>query len=484
MQTKQQDAEPVAAVSHEASQHLYQAGVGSLIAALIYCYWTTGGDISLAQILSLGVIIFCSLPALLWAKNNRTWFPAFEISMLACVAFYAMPMFKGRNELADFSEASQNQAALVVLVYALAANFGYAQVRYVSPPPTWATTSLLPAGSLRWLPAGMVLNVAYAYLSIYTDLLPPSIDGTLRALSFGVGIMSTFILARSWGLGQLSSGQVAFYIFNVTTYLLIGFSSLYLIGGISLLALAFISYASARRKIPWLTLLLAGTIITLLHPGKSEMRKLHWDPDTKESIGAPVSSLTKLPDFYHEWIIHSLAAIEAGKKDPGLESASIFDRASLIQMICLCVEDVPGRKPFLWGESYIDIPAQIIPRFLWPGKPSSLLANIRLAVYFNLVAEDSGFSVSIAFGPLAEAYVNFGYFGVVLLGLLIGAIFKHISMSSDGMPQFSALGIFMILLTAWSFQAEQVMATWLSSLFQACVICIGLPVAYKKITAG
>lgn len=474
------DASP--AVSVVASRRLHRAGVGALVAALIYCLWSTGGAIDLAQGIALITIILASLPALRWAKERRTWFPAFEISMLTCIAFYAVPLFKGTDELLDYGTSSKTQASVIVLIYMACANFGFNTVRHPTRPARWATTSLLPSSSIRWIPIGMVLNVVYFYASNYLQAFPSNIDGTLRALFFGLGIMSTFILSRLWGLGLLNRQQITFFVCSLIAYLVLVFSTLYLIGGISLIALALIAYASARRKIPVLAISIFVAVVALLHLGKPEMRRIYWNPDPNEPRGAPVESLADLPAYYTEWVSYSFAASDSNQSRDEQGPTSIFDRASLIQMICLSVYEVPDRKPYLYGESYVDIPAQIIPRFLWPDKPSSLLANIRLAIYFDLVPADSAFSVSIAFGPLAEAYVNFGYYGVALLGLIMGAVFKRISMLSNGVPQFSALGIFMILLTAWSFQVEQVMATWLSSLFQASVICIGVPLVYRKLT--
>ena len=466
-------------VTQAAAANLHRAGVGILISSILYFFWTTGGDVTLAQLLALGSIVLASLPVLSWAKERRTWFPAFEISMLTCIAFYAVPLFRGSEELLAYRSSSQTQASLLVLIYLACANFAFNTTRSRGRRVGWATTSLLPSSATRWVPAGMILNVVYIYLSVYLQVFPANIDGTLRALFFGLGIMSTFVLSRMWGLGLLNKGQIAFFVLSLLSYLILVFSTLYLIGGISTTALALIAYTSARRKIPILIISLFAVVVAMLHLGKSQMRHKYWDPDINEAKTVPVNSLTELPAYYTEWVSYSFAA-----KDGNLEqdTTTIFDRASLIQMMCMSVEEVPEKRPYLYGDSYVDIPAQVIPRFLWPDKPSSLLANIRLALYFNLVAEESAFAVSIAFGPLAEAYINFGYFGVGLLGLLMGYAFKRISMLSDGVPQFSALGIFMILLTAWSFQVEQVMATWLSSLFQASVICIGLPLLYRKIT--
>jgi hypothetical protein len=476
------DIDQTPTVSVVASQRLYRVGIAAIVATLIYFYWSTGGDIDSSQFIGLATIVIASLPSLRWARIRSTWFPAFEISMLTCIAFYAVPLFKGNEELISFSNSSKTQASLLVLIYVVCANIGFNSVRHRGRPPRWVTISLLPKSSISWIPVGMLLNVIYIYLSLYMDVMPPSVDGTLRALFFGIGIMSTFILARLWGQGKLQQQQIAFFSFTLLAYLVLAFSSLYLIGGISLVALTLIAYASAKRRIPVVAITLFVLVVSLLHLGKPTMRKIHWDPDTNETRGAPVQSLLDLPDYYTEWVGYSFAAMDNKSGSTAVSASTIFDRASLIQMICLSVEEIPVQKPYLYGESYVDIPALFIPRLFWPDKPSSLLANIRLAKYFNLVSDEGAFSVSIAFGPLAEAYINFGYFGVGLLGILMGSGYKRISMLSDGMPQFSALGIFMILLTAWSFQAEQVMATWLSSLFQACVICIGLPLLYRKFT--
>ena len=70
--------------------------------------------------------------------------------------------------------------------------------------------------------------------------------------------------------------------------------------------------------------------------------------------------------------------------------------------------------------------------------------------------------------------------GAIGLGFVFGAGYKRLASMADGAPYFSAIGLLMIVLTAWSFQAEQAFATWISSLFQACVVVIGIPLAYRK----
>jgi putative effector of murein hydrolase len=104
---------------------------------------------------------------------------------------------------------------------------------------------------------------------------------------------------------------------------------------------------------------------------------------------------------------------------------------------------------------------------------------VRLGLYFGLLDEDSATKVSIAFGQLAESYTNFGFVGLALLGVTVGVGFKFVSTLSIGAPQLSTIGLFVILLTAWSFQTEMIAATWLSSLFQAAAVALGIPLGFK-----
>ena len=469
--------QPAPVPDESASRRLHQFGCTGLAAAVAWFIYESGGDVGYDTLIGIGILVLASLPALQWAGKRRTWFPAFEIGMLTCVAFYAIPLLSKHTELSLYRPSVVTEAGFVALVYLAAANLGFAWMRNQPRAPRWAINSLVPEQAYRHIPVGMALNTIYLYIANYTYLVPADFVGSMRALFFGLGTLCTFILARLLGLGLLSRNAATFFIANLTIQVIILFGQLYLITGISLVALALIAYSAARRQIPWKFLIVFVPVLALLHAGKADMRHDYWEEKK------PMPSIIELPRFFSEWFSYSLKS-RTEEEETNRSQTTIFERASLIQMLCLSVDRVPSVKPYLGGESYADIPAQIIPRFLWPDKPSSLLANIRLALHFNLVTAESSQSVSIAFGMISEAYINFGYPGVICLGLLFGAGFKRIAQLSQNAPQFSALGILIILLTAWSFQVELVLSTWLSSLFQASVICIGMPLVYKRFTTA
>jgi hypothetical protein len=189
-----------------------------------------------------------------------------------------------------------------------------------------------------------------------------------------------------------------------------------------------------------------------------------------------------LPAFFETWFEIGLTPAPAEAQGSAASlTGRLFERASLFQMLCLVTQQTPDFDPYLMGESYRQVPIQLIPSILWPGKPSSMLSNILLAVHYSLVSPDDPGSVSIAFGMIAESYANFGIVGCALLGMLLGFSYKRLTLASVGQPQFSALGLLTILLSAWSFQVEQIFSTWLVSFIQAAAVVVGGPMLFRQL---
>ena len=62
-----------------------------------------------------------------------------------------------------------------------------------------------------------------------------------------------------------------------------------------------------------------------------------------------------------------------------------------------------------------------------------------------------------------------------------GLFYRMVTAAATGAPQFSAVGLLSILLGAWSFQSEQIFATWFISLLQATAVVIAIPLALRII---
>jgi hypothetical protein len=455
------------------SRRLFQVGAAGLA---VWAGWLTfRSDLQDSILITLGVagMVLGALPALNWARKAEVHFPVFEIFMLTSVPFYAVPLLGGHPGTLQFTDAATMKAAAALLLFQSCAIVTFVATKAQPVKSRALVVSLLPEAALRYSHAGIWLNTLYLYVIGFTNLIPGEYVTLTRAAFFGIGTVSLFVQMRRWGAGKLVQSEkfIVGFLIGVQTVFL--FRDLYLIVGVSVLLLALIGYISTSRRIPVAVLFIVLPLISVLHNGKSAMRTEYWE------ARRPMPDLVNLPEYFTRWVELGIKPPENDSDAPTSMAGRLFERASLFQMLCLVTENTPESRPYLNGESYRYVPVQLVPSILWPDKPSSLLSNILLAVHYQLVASDNQTSVSIAFGMLAESFANFGLLGCALLGVLLGYGYKRISLAGVGQPQFSALGLLTILLAAWSFQVEQVFATWCVSLIQGAVVVIGGPMVFR-----
>src|SRR5204863_7042361 len=88
------------------------------------------------------------------------------------------------------------------------------------------------------------------------------------------------------------------------------------------------------------------------------------------------------------------------------------------------LELTPSQIPFQEGQTYSYLAVTLVPRLLWPDKPSVSDANRFYQLAYGLSDSKSLATTSIACGSMAEGYINFGWLGVVLVVCGIGALLK------------------------------------------------------------
>jgi hypothetical protein len=90
-------------------------------------------------------------------------------------------------------------------------------------------------------------------------------------------------------------------------------------------------------------------------------------------------------------------------------------------------------------------------------------------------------TTTIGFGIMSEAYANFGFVGVGVLGGLIGLALRKVRIWCAESPMLSYPGIFTVLLMSWCFATEMTVSMWLSSLYQACVAVLGTILIVRRV---
>jgi hypothetical protein len=455
---------------------LFNIGLGLLAVALAYLAYTAQVSDVLQLYQGLAIFTLSFVPGLLWAKSGGSRFPVFEPIMLLCANAYAIPLLNGHEQLILYPPAVIAKAGWVVILYQLSAILAYNLTRGRPGESSFWTEEILSRQVGKFVVYGLVLSSFYVAVTTFTHWVPAEIESLLRAAFFGIGILCTFISTQRWGRGELSESDKAVVICTLIPQLVLQTIGLLLIDSLSLLGIALLGYLSGGKRIPWVVMIGAFVLVAILHNGKSQMRLKYWEQQ------APLPTITELPAFYREWIGYGLQPAEnTGGGRETSSSRKLFERTSLIHILCLVVDYSPERQPFLNGETYGYVLPQLIPRLFWPDKPKSHVGTYRLAIYYGLQDEEATNATTIAFGMLAEAYANFGMIGGILLGVFWGVSLKKLQVLSWHSPMFSLAGLMMILLTAWSFGSELTMAVWISSLYQAMIVVLGIPMVLRHL---
>jgi hypothetical protein len=458
----------------ERGRRLFTIGLVLLAAALVALVYTANVADPLHLFQGLVIFILSVLPSLFWARTGGSRFPTFETIMLLCANAYAMPLLNAREQLAGYSDDVISRAGWTVLLYLVTANVVYRFTRGVpGRSPFWRET-LISHDIEKKIIYGVILSTVYIYVSEFTSLVPTDLVSPLRAIFYGLGILSTFVSSQRWGRGELTPTEKALLVAALVPQLVFMSVGLILISAIGLVGIAILGYLSGGRRIPWLVIALSFAIFAVLHTGKTRMREKYWQSEI------PPPTLTQLPAYFAEWFDYGMQPTSGDKT----VSQKMLERTSLMHILCLIIDCTPERQDYLYGSTYKHVLPQLVPRFFWSGKPPSHVATYQLAIYYGLQREEDTASTTIAFGLVTESYANFGLVGAALLGAFWGYTLRKLQIWSTFSPLFSFAGLFMILLTAWSFNAELTMAAWVSSFQQAVFMVLGLPLLWRSMTGG
>ncbi len=473
--------QPQAFTAEGRSRQLASLGYLVLAVGSAYYWYQSPWTDPLLKFLSILIGVLGVVPILRWLQRNDEAYPLIELLQLTMVPFYAIPLLNAHEVVARYPESILLPAAGIVVLVQILGQVGafVADSNYrATPQSPWWTDDLVSDDTLRF--SGYIFMATSVWLVItnFTPWVPSGLTGTLRAVFFGTGTISAFIQARLWGSNQLNQTQKLLFVFNIVAQFILMNLSLVLVTSMILLLLILIGYFSSARRLPLMVFLIALPTFALLHAGKHQMRDKHWG-----ELGLAVEP-SAVPAFYVEWMQYGVGTFFnlPGEDASPIKRSSLFERASLFQLVCYALDTVPGQTPYLQGESYSYVWPQIIPRFLWPSKPSPNDSVKLLSVKLGVLTEEQAETTSIGYGLITEAYVNYGVTGTGVLGFILGWVLRKVSRLTAQCGTLSGGGIFRILCLAWCLNAETTMAVWLSSFYQACIAIFGPLLLYSSFT--
>ncbi|MEA2904209.1 MAG: hypothetical protein QOI12_1596 [Alphaproteobacteria bacterium] len=452
------------------SQELNPARRAYILGAVTAGVMTTGTfaqDMTAYFLIAVPAII----PFFLWLQAGAVGIPVLPAISALFFMYYAIPVL--RSDIVAYGSEELVSAAATVgsfLLAASAASWAFlTQRRRDSQRATWNLAS--DRQIVRLLFVGLAGGIIY-YLALASGNL--SVFGTSIGLVRSVVLTLTSVACYLLGCGRASGALVgdrwALALAALVILTLLALNNLILVGGVMNVVAAVLGYVITAKRVPWIGLGIAFAMLSILHAGKFEMREKYWMPNSQNLQD---TSVLRLPGMLMDWFTAGLDAFTSDRQTSG-----VFERASLLHMLLLVQRATPSFIPYLEGESYALLPSMLVPRFVDPEKPQSQAVLNLLSMRYGLQNVGSAESTTIGWGMVAEAWANFGYPAVIVVGALFGGLCGVLMRLSAGAPPLSLPMLVTIASTLVLFNLELDFSYLMVTLLQtvaAVLICASFP---------
>jgi hypothetical protein len=400
--------------------------VPPLLLSVLFFYLSIN-EISLLQLsLAIALLVMPWTYYLKWKQRRETGLPIFAIISFMYWIYYALSLFWGARTLSgDNNESEMNisgemiTAALEMAVFGVVAMwFGMKMglSRHLIPKKV----PLLKNNRAQTQYVRMVLVVT-SLLGLSEQFAHAAGEGAKQMLTIIVTllpIVAFCILFHAYLRGESSLVDKLLIAGFLLSRFIIGLASGWLGSFASIVVICGAVYLLEKRKVPRVAVLLVIIFTLFFQVGKREFRETYWQGGTEASKIERVKF----------WAETSLNKWGDAFTDPtGLElnealNASL-SRMSLLTQTANVVDKTPRVVPYQFGHLYAYMIYTLIPRFIWPNKPSVSDANRFYQVAYGLSGEDALDSVAIGVGTMPEAYISFGWFGVLGIMFLLGIFY-------------------------------------------------------------
>jgi len=459
--------------------------VGVPVAVTGFFSYTSSYGVSMAQ--AVAAFLLCWIPWAAyrnWLRGERKKIPLFALLGAMFWLAYAVPLFWAKHEVSGvFGRRVLTEAAITESLY----------LAIVGVVCLWL--GMRVAARFHWLPkigadisdspnCGNYLRMIFIFGTLVKAFVPITAFGAggrqiVSNFENTVPVVSFAILVRYYLRGKILPFDKLLILGFGLVALLVGISSGWLGSFVSVGVVCVVVYIYERRRFPVLAVLIMLPVILFFQPAKQAFRGRYWKGNSTDSSTERVSFWVE-----NSWKLWRNALMdENGEQTKDLANATL-SRLSLLQQTANVIEMTPSKVPYQHGSLYSYIAVTFIPRFLWSDKPSVNDANHWYQVTYGLSQPEQLSTVSIAVGTVAESYINFGWFGPVLimfpLGIFLGSV-ERIFLYADSGLLFSSVGAVLVpqLLTV-----EAQMAEYVAGLAQQVFVVVLVLIPILKSRAG
>jgi hypothetical protein len=413
---------PAAASPQTGLQWTLGAALAALAGYMVHAWLV--GLIQPGELLWLAILaVLCLLPTVRWFQTGMRHLPLGEGFAAMHLAYYVIPCLglpQGSTEY--YTGAIRIQALIGIAVFLGAFVISYWTIL------RWRRPMFTGLGVLRreinlktvrllfgfWVVS--MLGLQSGFIS-NLGVLRNEFMSALGALG-SIAVVSLFHrlgqnrlegVSRLWLFGGLFLGLAA------------SFASGSLIYGATVLGAALLAFSLGRKRLPVIAIIASILVLGLLQLGKNDYRSAAFGGGTQEDY---VEAPSGLVQAYRLWLGAAWNAFTKNSVSSS-EELPLFQRTSLIQIVALAMETIPSKQTYVHGASYAMLPKMMVPRIFWPGKLRATAPTEDLGIYLGIQTVEGSEFTGIAVGPPAEAWINFGWLGLVGAGAFLGLFFGY-----------------------------------------------------------
>jgi hypothetical protein len=401
-----------------------------------------------------------------WQRTRSPGMPVFALASLYYWIYFALELFLGGRSAPDWrhwgrqlSEAAITETMLLVLFGVCFFWLGMRSKLGRAMTPKRLPDIPRSRSAVMYVQGIAALGVL---LTRYQDL-PNALGAAvqlMRIFESTVTMAAVAILFR-WVLdGKAGTTEKAILVGILVLRAFLGITTGWL-GSILIVAtIGAMIYLQKYHKLPIAALLCVVFCGMFFQAGKTAFRGAFWRGNRE------AGSMEKA----QFWVDASLQQWEQAYNDPSgaaLRNLLTFElsRASLLNQAANVLEQTPTIVPYQYGRLYSYALVTLIPRFLWPDKPSMNEANQFYQVAYGVTAERDLGAVSISVGMLTEGYINFNWFGTAMVMFLMGVLLDFWNRTFLGGRSMLLMGVGIVLLNV-ILSVESNLAQALSGIIQ------------------
>lgn len=429
------------------------------------------------------VTVLALLPSYLWAAGRALGMPIFPMFAITFIWTYALPLISDNPNVLGYSVDQRLFAGFTTLSFLAVGCVVWFRLVRKAPMPRSSYRLLTGTKSNKIFFLALLASVFFNVASVAGWLGALELNGgsfsLLRNTIIAFTALSSFVLSYKLGKGELTKQESSAIVLLLIGFMISSTLSFLLITSATVFLSSVAAFTIGRRKVPIVLLLTVVLCFSFLHAGKAEMRSRYWGAYGQSSYIQP----WQYPVVYAEWVSSSIEETSFRGEENSYSSGAgqtFSDRASVVQMLMMAQSLSPQTVPFLNGYTYQILPEMVVPRLFYPQKPWSHEGTFRLNIHYGRQSREQARRATIAWGLLAEAYANFGYFGCMGLATILGLAYGFVGRLSINAPILSVQSLVAVFLMTYAIQSEWTAGVYVAALSQHAVVLAAMAIFLMK----